>query len=41
MGIGMIAVVAPADLDRVRRAIPEETWVIGELISGERTVILK
>jgi phosphoribosylaminoimidazole synthetase len=41
MGIGMIAVVAPADLDRVRRAIPEETWVIGELISGERKVILK
>ena len=41
MGIGMIAVVAPADLDRVRRAIPEETWVIGELTSSERKVILK
>ena len=31
MGIGMVAVVAPEDVAQVQAAIPEETWVIGEI----------
>jgi phosphoribosylaminoimidazole synthetase len=34
MGIGMVVVCAPADLTAVQAAIPEETWVIGELVVG-------
>ena len=41
MGIGMLAVVAKEDVEEVRRAIPEETWVVGELVAGERKVILE
>jgi len=41
MGIGMLAVVARDDVDEVRRQIPEETWVVGELVAGEQKVILK
>ena len=33
-GIGMIAVVSPDLVDEVQAAIPEETWVIGELNIG-------
>jgi phosphoribosylaminoimidazole synthetase len=40
MGIGMLAVVAREDADAVRRLIPEETWVVGELVAGEQKVIL-
>jgi phosphoribosylamine--glycine ligase/phosphoribosylaminoimidazole synthetase len=43
MGIGMVAVVSQADADRVRAAIPEQTWVIGTLVSsahGNRRVHL-
>ncbi len=40
MGIGMVAIVARTDLVRLQRAIPEPTWVIGELVDGERQVIL-
>jgi phosphoribosylaminoimidazole (AIR) synthetase len=32
MGIGMVAVCAPADVDEVRGAITEPTWIIGELV---------
>jgi hypothetical protein len=28
----MVVVCAPADLTAVQTAIPEETWVIGELV---------
>ena len=35
MGIGMVAVVAPADLAGLQAAIAEETSVIGELAPGE------
>ncbi|HLF27354.1 MAG TPA: phosphoribosylformylglycinamidine cyclo-ligase [Anaerolineae bacterium] len=40
MGIGMIAVVALQDVPAVQAAIGEETWVIGELVPGERKTIL-
>ncbi|HSB85307.1 MAG TPA: phosphoribosylamine--glycine ligase [Ilumatobacteraceae bacterium] len=32
MGIGMVVVCAPRDIDAVRAAIDEPTWVIGELV---------
>jgi phosphoribosylformylglycinamidine cyclo-ligase len=41
MGIGMIAVVNASDADAVRAAIPEDTFVIGELIAGHKQVILQ
>jgi len=40
MGIGMIAVVAPHDVDAVCFSIPEATWNIGELVNGKKRVIL-
>ncbi len=40
MGIGMIAVVAPHEVDTVRASIPEATWIIGELVDGKKRVIL-
>jgi phosphoribosylformylglycinamidine cyclo-ligase len=40
MGIGLIAVVAPEDVSVVQAAIPEQTYLIGRLISGEKKVIL-
>jgi phosphoribosylformylglycinamidine cyclo-ligase len=41
MGIGMLIVAAKEDAGRVRAAISEETWVVGELIAGKCEVILK
>ncbi len=41
MGIGMVVVVDKKDAAKVQKAIPEETFVIGELVKGERKVILK
>ena len=35
MGIGMVVVCAPGDVAAVQDAIPEETWVIGELVAGD------
>jgi phosphoribosylaminoimidazole (AIR) synthetase len=35
MGIGMVVVCAEEDVDEVRAAIPEETWVIGTLVRSE------
>jgi phosphoribosylaminoimidazole synthetase len=40
MGIGMVVVVDQKDVDNVQKAIPEETFVIGELVKGERKVTL-
>ena len=34
MGIGMVVVCAPGDLDAVQATIPEPTWVIGALVAG-------
>ncbi len=41
MGIGMLLVTAKEDADRVRKAIPEETWIVGELVRGETKVTLR
>ncbi len=41
MGIGMIAIVAPQDVTSVQSVIPEETYVIGHLISGNKKVVLR
>lgn len=41
MGIGMIVACAPEDVDRVRGTLSqagEQSWVIGDLIPGNRTV---
>ena len=40
MGIGMVVVCGAPDVDTVRAAIGEPTWVIGRLVPGERTVSL-
>jgi phosphoribosylaminoimidazole synthetase len=40
MGIGMIAIVAPEEISAVQTAIPEETYIIGQLIHGSKKVVL-
>lgn len=35
MGVGMVVVCSPDELERVRGLIPEETWIIGELVASE------
>lgn len=40
MGIGMVAVVAKEDVEKVQKAIPEETYVLGELVTGTQKVKL-
>jgi phosphoribosylformylglycinamidine cyclo-ligase len=39
MGIGMVVVVAKKDVEKLQKAIPEETFVIGELVKGNRKVL--
>jgi phosphoribosylformylglycinamidine cyclo-ligase len=41
MGIGMIAIVAPEDASAVQAAIPEESYIVGQLILGEKKVVLQ
>jgi phosphoribosylamine--glycine ligase/phosphoribosylaminoimidazole synthetase len=36
MGIGMVVVCAPGDVEAVRSAIDEQTWTIGELVDHDR-----
>jgi phosphoribosylformylglycinamidine cyclo-ligase/phosphoribosylamine--glycine ligase/phosphoribosylformylglycinamidine cyclo-ligase len=40
MGLGMLAIVAPAAAEGFRAALGEDTWLIGELNSGTRGVRL-
>ena len=40
MGIGMVAIVAPEAVRSVQDTLGEETWIIGELVSGEKKVTL-
>lgn len=40
MGIGMVVLCSPEDADEVRSAVPEPTWVIGQLTPGSRKVHL-
>ncbi|HTX91440.1 MAG TPA: phosphoribosylformylglycinamidine cyclo-ligase [Anaerolineales bacterium] len=41
MGIGMVAIVDKKEVDALRKAIPEEIFIVGELVEGQRKVILK
>jgi phosphoribosylformylglycinamidine cyclo-ligase len=41
MGIGMVAIVDKKDVSALQRAIPEQTFVIGELVEGKKKVVLK
>jgi phosphoribosylamine--glycine ligase/phosphoribosylaminoimidazole synthetase len=40
MGIGMVAVVGPHEVDAFQRDLPEPAWVIGEVVAGPRRVRL-
>jgi phosphoribosylformylglycinamidine cyclo-ligase/phosphoribosylamine--glycine ligase/phosphoribosylformylglycinamidine cyclo-ligase len=40
MGLGLIAIVAPEDAASVQAAIPEETYLIGQLVPGNKKVSL-
>jgi phosphoribosylaminoimidazole (AIR) synthetase len=40
MGIGMLAIVAREDVQKLQEMIAEETWVIGKLVSGDHKVRL-
>ena len=41
MGIGMVAIVAPVQVQAFQALIGEETFVIGELVPGEKRVTLR
>jgi phosphoribosylformylglycinamidine cyclo-ligase/phosphoribosylamine--glycine ligase/phosphoribosylformylglycinamidine cyclo-ligase len=41
MGIGMVVIVDSHNVDVLQKAIPEETFIIGELVDGNCKVILK
>ncbi|MFA5773890.1 MAG: phosphoribosylamine--glycine ligase [Ilumatobacteraceae bacterium] len=41
MGIGMVIIVHPSDAAKVRDAIDEPTWIIGNLTSGTQRVNLR
>lgn len=36
MGIGMLIVVDKTNVSEIQKLIPEETFIIGELIGGEK-----
>ncbi|MCU1345434.1 MAG: purD, partial [Acidimicrobiia bacterium] len=40
MGVGMVLIVSAADVEATQALIAEESWVIGELIPGDRQVTL-
>jgi phosphoribosylformylglycinamidine cyclo-ligase len=41
MGIGMVVIVDKQDVGRLQKAIPEPTFIIGELVEGKHKVILE
>ena len=41
MGIGMVLIVGKENVSRVQNAIPEPTYILGEVIAGDKKVILK
>ena len=41
MGLGMLAVVSPGELQRFQASLPEESWVVGELETGHKGVDLR
>jgi phosphoribosylamine--glycine ligase / phosphoribosylformylglycinamidine cyclo-ligase len=40
MGIGMVLVVDPQNAEIVRETVPEQTWIIGEIVAGEEVEIV-
>jgi phosphoribosylaminoimidazole (AIR) synthetase len=40
MGVGMVVVVAAERARELRDHISEQTWVIGEIVPGDRRVVL-
>ena len=40
MGIGMVVIVDKEKAAELQKAILEETWLVGELVAGEKKVIL-
>jgi len=40
MGIGMVAVIDPSDVKKVQKAIPEKTYVIGEVCAGNEIMLV-
>jgi phosphoribosylamine--glycine ligase/phosphoribosylaminoimidazole synthetase len=40
MGIGMVAIVSPGDVDALQGALSEASWAIGEVVAGSREVHL-
>jgi phosphoribosylaminoimidazole (AIR) synthetase len=41
MGIGMVVIVENKYVSAFQKSIPEETWVIGELVAGSQKIIFK
>jgi phosphoribosylaminoimidazole synthetase len=41
MGIGMVIIVDKKYVKTFQKSIPEQTWIIGELVAGSRKVIFK
>jgi len=35
LGIGMVGVLDPDDVDDFRRTVDEETWIIGRVVAGQ------
>ena len=40
MGIGIVAVVAPDDLDTFRASVPEATFVVGSITNNPGVVLV-
>jgi phosphoribosylformylglycinamidine cyclo-ligase len=40
MGIGMIAAVRPQDVSALQSAIPEPTWLIGEVVEDPQHKVI-
>ncbi|MEP1124387.1 MAG: phosphoribosylamine--glycine ligase [Ilumatobacter sp.] len=41
MGIGMVVICSESDAETVQASIPETTWRIGRLVTGDRSVTLR
>ena len=38
MGLGMLLVVPPCDVEPAQAVLPGEVWLVGEIVEGDRTV---
>ena len=41
MGIGMVAIVDKENVEKLKKAIPEQTFILGELVEGNCKVVLR